>query len=570
MAVLSAAICLNISGLSRLPKETTESIRSTWEFVVLIFNSLLFVLIGLSVNLQQLVESWQAILWAILAVYIARAVSVYLLIPFTTRLFSSHHISWPVRHIMWWGGLKGGLAIAIVMSIPDSVSEKPLLISLTLGVVLVSMLVNAPTIRWLMHALKMDVLNSREQAELKHNMHQVRESVSHVLHRFTELQILDAKIESNVELKLHSTLDATGITLSDDRLVKQAHLHALRAESDEIEYLYEIGMVNYYTLVTFKDILRIDQQHSIDYLKKMGVGWIQPNLLLDIERLIIHYLSENNRMQSWLMAYQTRRFSNKIMHDFAGILMAQKGLNAIQEMTNGGLDENLIKPIQLIYEKRLQRRQNRLRYFKKNYSLFYRQYESYIFQKVSLQYSQKLVDKSHEQGIISAKVLKLIKHKLSASLKQLDDFEISLRIVERHGWINKVPLFAKLPTTLLKEMASKASYVNFLPDDTIIYQGEKSYSLYILITGSVEAFCTDNEGDEYAVTQITEGELIGESALTGGGTRLSTVKARTYATCLRLTVKDILNFSQQNPELNKRLHKHQSKINYDRNPAKNR
>jgi hypothetical protein len=48
---------------------------------------------------------------------------------------------------------------------------------------------------------------------------------------------------------------------------------------EEIEYLYDIGVVNYTTLVTFKEILRVDQQHSIDYMKSMGEGWLQPALL---------------------------------------------------------------------------------------------------------------------------------------------------------------------------------------------------------------------------------------------------------------------------------------------------
>lgn len=88
MSVLSAAITLNIVGLNRLSKQTIDSIHITWEFMVLICNSLLFIMIGLSVDLVQLADFWDAILWAVIAVYIARAVSVYVLIPLTTRGFS--------------------------------------------------------------------------------------------------------------------------------------------------------------------------------------------------------------------------------------------------------------------------------------------------------------------------------------------------------------------------------------------------------------------------------------------------------------------------------------------------
>ncbi len=553
MAVLSAAMTLNIVGLSRLSKPAIDTIHTTWEFMVLICNSLLFVLIGLSVDLLVLASFWQAILWAVLAVYIARAVSVYVLIPFTTRSFALANISWSERHIMWWGGLKGGLAIAIVMSVPDSLPEKKLLESLTLGVVLVSLLVNASTIRWLMHFLKMDCLTQSEQAELKQTMQRVNQSVDKTLHRFATLQLLDSNLESQVESRLHHTLDSQEIVLSDEQLIKQAHLQALRAEAEEIEYLYEIGVVNYYTLVTFKDILRVDQQHSIDYLHAMGVGWLQPNPLLDFERVLIHKLSEKNWAQGLLTQYQTRRFANKILHDIAGVLMAHRGLKALQKMIDDGLDAELIQPIQQIYQKRLRRRQNRLHYFSTNYPLFYRQYEAFLFQKVALRYSLQLVHKSHEQGLISAKVLAVISKKLTRSLEQLTSFKLSLRIVGRHDWINKVPLFADLPPDLLLDMAQYAKYVNFLPDDIIFYQGDRSDSVYILMSGQVKVFIKTQTGTTEIASQITEGDLIGVHALLDNSTRSATVMAKTYVTCLRLTAKDILRFALQNHELSKRL-----------------
>jgi len=557
MAVLSAAITLNLTGLSRLSKPSIDTIHTTWEFLVLIFNSLLFVLIGMSVDLIQLVHFWQPILWATLAVSAARAVSVYLLIPATTRSFSLPQIGWAERHVMWWGGLKGGLAIAIVMAIPETIPEKQLLVILTLGVVLISLLINASTIRWLMHFLKMDVLGKTEQAELKQSMQQVNQSVDKVLHSFATLHLLDNAMESSVEYKLHRTLDAEQITLTNEQLVKQAHLQALRAETEEIEYLYEIGVVNYYTLVTFKDILRVDQQHSIDYMKTMGEGWLQPSLILDFERRIMHRLREKNWAQDLLTQYQTRRFANKILHDIAGVLMAHKGLQAIHKMIDQRLDKQidkeLLHPLELIYQKRLNRRQKRLHYFSKNYPIFYRQYEAFVFQKVALRYSLQLVQKSHEHGMVSAKVLLLITKKLTNSLEQLSSFKMSLPLAKRDAWINQVPLFADLPENFLKKMAREALYANFLPEDTLIYQGDVGDSLYIILSGHVKVLITNTAGENEQVAERGEGALIGIRALRANSNRSATVVAKTYVTCLRLTANDILRFATENEELAERL-----------------
>ncbi len=555
MSVLSAAITLNIAGLSRLSKQTIDNIHVTWQFMVLICNSLLFIMIGLSVDLVQLAEFWHAILLAVFAVYIARAVSVYVLIPLTTRSFSLTRISWPERHIMWWGGLKGGLAIAIVMSIPETMPEKPLLVSLTLGVVLVSLLVNAPTIHWLMHFLKMDLLNQSEQAELNQTMQQATQSVNKVLHQFATLHILDSTMESSLESKLHRTLDLVQISLSDQQLLRNAHLQALQAETEEIEYLYEIGMVNYYTLVTFKDILRVDREHSIDYFNALGNDWLQPSILLGFERFIIHALSEKEWTQGLLTHYQKRRFANKVLHDIAGVLMAHQGLKVIKQMINDGLDAELIKPIQQGYQKRLKRRQNRLYYFSDNYPLFYQSYEAFVFQKVALRYSLQLVQKSHEQGMISAKVLQLISHKLTDSLEQVSFFKMSLPIVKRHAWLNRVPLFENLPEDFLKKMGQETAYVNFLPGDTVFYQGDVGDSLYILLSGQVKIWIANEAGENQLVAERGEGALIGIRALLKNGNRSATVEAKTYVTCLRLSAKNILQFSIENEVLGERLQK---------------
>ncbi|HJN96856.1 MAG TPA: hypothetical protein QGF41_14285, partial [Gammaproteobacteria bacterium] len=48
----------------------------------------------------------------ILLVILARASVIYSLVPITVRLLKLPAITWAERHIMWWGGLKGGLAIA--------------------------------------------------------------------------------------------------------------------------------------------------------------------------------------------------------------------------------------------------------------------------------------------------------------------------------------------------------------------------------------------------------------------------------------------------------------------------
>ena len=116
MAVVSSAITLGLISVTRIPQKEKETVDETWDVLALVCNSLLFLLIGLSTDVSLLFSHSETIFFSILFVLIARAIGVYSLVPATIRIFNFPKVSMRERHIMWWGALKGGLAIAIVLS----------------------------------------------------------------------------------------------------------------------------------------------------------------------------------------------------------------------------------------------------------------------------------------------------------------------------------------------------------------------------------------------------------------------------------------------------------------------
>ncbi|MCK4710130.1 MAG: cation:proton antiporter, partial [Gammaproteobacteria bacterium] len=193
MATVSSAVTLSVYGLSRITTDVKSILAETWELVALIANSLLFLLVGLSINSTNLLSNLAIILAVVIFVQLARAASVYSLVPLTIRLFKLPVVSLAERHIMWWGGLKGGLAFAIVLSIPESLPGRELLINLTLGVVLFTLLVNAWTIRPLMHKLKLDHLTEDEKIELDQGLKQAIKTSRDMLEEYASLDIIQRK-----------------------------------------------------------------------------------------------------------------------------------------------------------------------------------------------------------------------------------------------------------------------------------------------------------------------------------------------------------------------------------------
>jgi monovalent cation:H+ antiporter, CPA1 family len=154
IAVLVAGLIIGNYGRHRGMSPTTQvAVNSFWEYAAFVVNSLVFLLIGLEVQLPMLVENTKAIAWAVLAMLLGRMASVYGLMPLVNRF--GERISWQWQHIIFWGGLRGSLSIALVLSLPTDLPGRPELVVMVFGAVIFSLLVQGLTISPLLKRLRL-------------------------------------------------------------------------------------------------------------------------------------------------------------------------------------------------------------------------------------------------------------------------------------------------------------------------------------------------------------------------------------------------------------------------------
>jgi CPA1 family monovalent cation:H+ antiporter len=154
IAVLVAGLIIGNYGRQRGMSPTTQvAVNSFWEYAAFVVNSLVFLLIGLEVQLPMLVENTKAIAWAVMAMLLGRVASVYGLMPLVNRF--SERISWKWQHILFWGGLRGSLSIALVLSLPTDLPGRPELVVMVFGAVIFSLLVQGLTISPLLKLLRL-------------------------------------------------------------------------------------------------------------------------------------------------------------------------------------------------------------------------------------------------------------------------------------------------------------------------------------------------------------------------------------------------------------------------------
>ncbi|MGA8004836.1 MAG: sodium:proton antiporter [Burkholderiales bacterium] len=143
-----------------MSKQTREHLDTFWQLIDGILNAILFVLIGLEALLLpfEAAFAWAAVL-AIPVVLLARLLSVSLpaLVPGLRSEFSPKVIV-----ALTWGGLRGGISIALALALPD-VSARSALITTTYAVVVFSILVQGLTVVRVMRRLGLQA-NSKARA----------------------------------------------------------------------------------------------------------------------------------------------------------------------------------------------------------------------------------------------------------------------------------------------------------------------------------------------------------------------------------------------------------------------
>ncbi|MBC3617743.1 sodium:proton antiporter [Vibrio metschnikovii] len=150
--VVSGIMIGNWTRFIGFSKESEEHLDHFWELVDEFLNGVLFLLIGMSMLLFEFhQEDWILMAFAIPLVLCARYLSVWVSYLGFKRF--RHYNPWSVR-ILTWGGLRGGLALAMALSIPAGVmvipdkliDVKELVMVMTYAVVVFSILVQGSTI----------------------------------------------------------------------------------------------------------------------------------------------------------------------------------------------------------------------------------------------------------------------------------------------------------------------------------------------------------------------------------------------------------------------------------------
>ena len=144
LATITAGLVMgNFKPLNTISERGKEAAHAFWEYAAFVANSLVFLLIGMHEARQNFAAIWLPAVIAILLVSLGRAVAIYPCCFLFSR--SALRVTWKHQHILFWGGLRGAVALALALGLPPAIPMREEMIAVSFAVVAFSVFVQGLT-----------------------------------------------------------------------------------------------------------------------------------------------------------------------------------------------------------------------------------------------------------------------------------------------------------------------------------------------------------------------------------------------------------------------------------------
>ena len=223
--VVAGMLCGNYGARTGMSPSTRVAVETFWEYVAFALNSIVFLLIGFEVRLRDLLASWAPILVAYLAMTIGRAIVVFGVSGLLRLTGQSVPASWST--VLTWGGLRGALSMVLVLSLPRDFPHRELVVTMTFGVVLLSILIQGLTMAPLLRVLGIvEEHAARTEYETKRGTLQAADAALTELEVMARGRAAPRDVLDTVRDEYEARIRDAEAGLQDTRLAR----HELRAE----------------------------------------------------------------------------------------------------------------------------------------------------------------------------------------------------------------------------------------------------------------------------------------------------------------------------------------------------
>ncbi len=549
MAVVSAGSVMGGWGRTKISPTVANYMNDFWEYMAFVANVLIFLLVGLSVDLPALWHSLPWLPWVVLAMLVSRAVLVYGMTPLVGRLPGSQPLGRPYQTVMFWGGLRGAIALAIVLSLPEF-EHSELFMPLTTGAALFTLLVQGLTIEKLMRYLRLDrpplsdrlALLERDLAAQSKTLERIPDLLRGGLFAHPIAAHLERRCKRNAERIREEIAGLRKKEMGHQEELMLLYLRAFSEEQADYQRMYHNGHISEGAYRELVAVLAL----QIDSIRYAGE-------LVHVRTHHFHRLLENRFYKlldilgwDWLAKFGERMRTRRIVRNYEEVLAHYQAngwilgsLNRLAAAEN--IPADVVEEVRGRYSNWHRLAREQLDLISAQFPEFVTVMQQRLSQRIALLAEREATATQIEHGLLPAGIGETQIEELSRQLDALRTPQHVYLNVSPDELLRKVPFFRELTHADFAEITPSLKQRSVESNDNIVTQGDQGDSLYLIARGVVRVLRKEEDGEdkeEHAISTLIAGDFFGEQALLHDEPRNATCRAVTPCTLYQLSRKD--------------------------------
>ncbi len=534
-------------GRTRISPEVEHFLHEFWELLAFIANTLIFLIVGVVIAEQAVFtgKDFLILFLIYIGILIVRGVVVSMFFPVMRR--TGYGLDKKNAIVVWYGALRGaiGLALALIVAsldpavLPENIQNQFLFY--TAGIVILTLVVNAVTIKYLIEKLGLTKLPPAKAQMVYNSQAYLRKAATNAIEKIKRDRFMNHANWAQVKKYLPGKPEIKKEEIGEIETIAEIRRRILEQEKSSYWMQFKQGLLGPTAVQKLSDginsILDAGGLISLSDRKDLEDSWKTPSFLKYLQnKFVFDKITQRMFFERLAISYDSAR----------GFIEAQEdALKLVESMYREiieGEDGDKTKSLEIIEEEINENRIHGLTYLRnlrKSYPEIYNAISTRQAIRSLLNYEMHTVERLQKKGRIDSAEAAKMAHTIETRMKKLVHSPPSVKLPKNIKLLKDMEWFDEVEIGMLKKVAAGFSSNVYSVGDTLIKANESGNAIFVIVRGSVKVTI----GDEI-VTILGPGNVVGEIAVLTGKSSKATISAESPVTALKmkyLKIQRLLN-----------------------------
>ena len=558
LGLVAFGLAMASVGRTRISPEVEHFLHEFWELAAFIANTLIFFIVGVVIAQRTFFTANDFLILAIvyIGIHIVRAIVIFILYPIMRK--AGYGLAVKDAYVLWYGALRGaiGLALALIVAGEETIDAdiRAQFLFLTAGIVTLTLLINATTIKFLIEALGLTKIAPAKALMILNANKYLRQSAENALDKIKEDRFMSRANWNTVRDYLPQTADINQEESGQIETIAETRRRILEKEKSSYWHQFKDGLLGPGPVRRLSDgindILDAGGLISLAKRKDLEELWKTPKLLNKVQSLPI-------------LGKPARRFFFEKLttsYDCArGFVEAQEEALKLVESMYRSLDDTKkadreeAKNLSIIENEINENRIHGLTFLRnlnKEYPEIYSAIATRQAARSMLNYERRTVERLLKNGRLENDEASKMIINIEERMKKLMDTPPLIKLPDTVELLREVPWLSDLDSKTFSQVVDLFQNRIYAVGDKLIKKSEAGGELFFIARGTVKVTI-----GKQVVDILGQGNIIGEMAGLTGLSRTATIEAESPVSVLWMSSSNMQKLMRNSKVLEERLWK---------------